>query len=350
MRLTSKGGIAVFATCIASLCMALAAPAGAADNGLYPSDPAARTFTGGTAGWTSSSSFDSSCIPPLLCPNVNNAYVSAGDAEGNGYITSEYTGVAGVGAVAGTTTAVWESPTFTYREFGPAPEDASFTMSRRADVGQLLAVAGNSAEYSVVLRDMSEGARTVVVIAPRTLAGAEAWSSVPKATLEAGRLNSGDRYRIRIESLYKTGTSVAASGAADYDDVILRTAASEGGNGSGGRNTLRSRRLLSLFSSGLSNTATVAAKGRRLLVKVSCPKAIGSACRVTAQGLLRKHRPATAKRTVKVGKGRSRRVVLRVKPRLRAKLLKRKRLLVSEKVRAGGTSATAYKVRRLIRR
>ena len=58
----------------------------------------------------------------------------------------------------------------------------------------------------------------------------------------------------------------------------------------------------------------------------------------------------TNKRTVKVAKGKKRLVVLKVKPKFRAKVAKRKRLLVSEKVRAGKATATAYKVRKLIRR
>ena len=106
--------------------------------------------------------------------------------------------------------------------------------------------------------------------------------------------------------------------------------------------------MLALFRSGMAGTAVL--KGNRLFVKVRCPKSIGRACRITAQGLLRKGKPVTTKRTVKVGQGKSRQVVLKVKPKFRAKVAKRKRLLVSEKVRAGETTATAYKVRKLIRR
>jgi hypothetical protein len=359
MRFTRKRGVAAIAACIASLCAALAAPAVAADDGEYPSDPAAQTFSEGLNGWTASSSFDGSCVPPLLCPKVDNEYVAAGDANGNGYITSSYLGVAGAGAVAGTTTGTWESPAFEYRTAAGDPEAAFFSMSRRADVGQLLAVAGNSALYAVQLADVTEGAQSVSVVAPVTMAGAESWTTIPRVEVKAGKLHSGDSYRVRIESRYKTGTSAVVSGSADYDNVVLRTAAAEAANGNGGkgngsRRTLRAKQLLSLFSSGLANTVTVvghgAAKGKRLFVKVSCPKSIGGPCRVTVQGLLRKHEAATAKRTVKVGKGKSRRIFLRVKPKQRAKVLKRKRLLVSEKVRAGGTSATAYKVRKLIRR
>jgi hypothetical protein len=333
--------------------MALAASAGADDNAQYPSDPAARTFTGGPAGWSASSEFDGSCLPPLLCPRVNNEYVAAGDADGNGYIRSDYLGVAGVGAVAGTTTGIWQSPAFTYS--GSSKPELAFSMRRRAGVDELLAVAGNSAEYAVRLVDVSEGELAQTIVAPTTLAGAGDWTAVPTVLVSSSRLNAGDRYRIRIESIYMTGTGVVVSGSSDYDDVVLGpvTGAGAAKGGGGGRNSLRSSELLARFSSGLSKTAIVLGKGGeagRLLVKVSCPSTIGSSCRITAQGLLRKHRPVTRKRTVKVGKGKSRKLVLAVKPRFRTTVAKRKRLLVSEKVHAAGTTATAYRVRKLIRR
>jgi hypothetical protein len=91
-------------------------------------------------------------------------------------------------------------------------------------------------------------------------------------------------------------------------------------------------------------------KCNRLFVRVGCPRKIGHACRIIAQGFLRKRKPATTKRTVKVAKGKGRRVVLRVKAKARAKVAKRKRLLVRERVRAGGAKATVYKSRKLIRK
>jgi hypothetical protein len=309
---------------------------------------------------------DGVCVPPVLCPSVTNSYVAGDDADGSGYITSQYLGVAGAGAIAGTATGTWESPAFTYQSAGNAPEAAYFSISRRANVSQLLAVAGNSAEYAVQLVDVSEGGQPVSVIAPATMAGAQSWTTVPRATIRAGRLNSGDSYRVRIESAYKTGTSVVVNGSADYDNVVLRTAAAEaanggngggsgnGGSGNGGRNELRSAELLSLFSNGQSSTATLVGSGQvkagTVRVRIACPRKIGAACRVTAQGLLSKHRPATAKRRVRIGKGKSRLVALKVKPKARAKVAKRKRLLVKEKVKVGKTSATSYKARKLIKR
>jgi hypothetical protein len=351
--------LAAFAACALCLCMAFAASAGAEESSDYPTDPAARNFTSSAGNWTSASSFDGSCIAPALCPTTTNAFVPTGGADGNGYITAAFTGVVGVTAVAGTSTSVWESPVFVYAGAGgETPTSLVFTMNRRSSVDQVLAVEGNSAEYSVQIARVGAGGGGPTVIGPTTLAGADTWRAVQPAAIEPGQLKPGDNYRIRITSRYTTGTSVLVSGSADYDNVALHAVRSAGagngkggngkGNGNGSGNSLSSKRLLSLYRAGMAGTAVL--KGNRLFVKVKCPKKIGRACRITAQGLLKKRKPATSKRTVKVRSGKRKQVVLRVKPRFQAKVAKRKRLLVKERVRAGGTTATAYTVRKLIRR
>ncbi len=325
--------LAALAACALCFCAAFATPAGADEND-----------------WTSSASFDGSCIAPVVCPTVTNAFVPVGGADGDGYLSTAFTGVVGATAVAGTSTSVWESPSFVYAGNTSARQ---VTLNRRSSVDQLLAVEGNSAEYSVQLLNMSSGGAGPTVIGPATVAGADTWRPVPAGQIKAVTLTQGDSYRIRIVTRYTTGTSVLVSGTSDYDSVGLTPVGAGGagnGNGGDGRDSLRSSRLLSLFSAGLANTAVVLNKGKRLMVRVKCPKTIGTSCRITAQGLLRKRKPVTTKRTVKVGSGKTRKVVLRVKPKFRAKVAKRKRLLVSEKVRAGGTTATAYKVRKLIRK
>lgn len=50
----------------------------------------------------------------MLCASAENSYQATGGADGGGFIRSAYTGVAGAMALAGTTTAVWQSPAFTY--------------------------------------------------------------------------------------------------------------------------------------------------------------------------------------------------------------------------------------------
>lgn len=165
----------------------------------------------------------------------------------------------------------------------------------------------------------------------------------------------GHKYRLSIESVTAQSTLslslVSGTTNLHFDNVGLTVRSSSGGGGKGGgggngkgpnsnSGSLSDRRLFSLLSNGAAGPAVL--KGNRLLVKVGCPARVGHACRIAAQGLLGERKPATAKRTVKVAQGTGKRVVLRVKPKARGKVAKRKRLLVREKVRAGGAKATLY--------
>jgi hypothetical protein len=251
-------------------------------------------------------------------------------------------------------------PRFTYS--GAAGEDAtalSLTLDRRSDVDQLLAVAGNSAEYTVRLIDLGEGGEALTLIAPTTLAGAASWTSAGRGAIDPESLTPGHDYRIQITTTYTTGTTALVTGNADYDNVVL--SASDGTNGKGkgqgkgkgngaGSGALSEQRLVELLREATPGTAVLGNKGKRLFIRVKCPRKIGHACRTTAQGLLRKRRPATARRTVHLRSGKSKLVVLRVKPKARKQVAKRKRLLVRQKVRAGKVTATVVKSRRLIRR
>jgi hypothetical protein len=314
---------AVAATVALILAFATAASAAVSK---YPSAPASRGFDGSAAGWTSSSGNEGHCLPPLLCATVANSYQDTGGADGGGFIRSAYTGVAGATAVGGTTRGVWESPSFTYS--GAAGREAKaidFSLDRRASLDKLLAVAGNSAEYTVRLIDLSDGGQAVTLIAPTTLAGANSWTGVSRGSIDPESLAAGDEYRIQITSSYTTGTSVLVTGSADYDNVVLSASDDAGrsgkkgngkGNGGGG-GASNSERLEELLRQTTPATAVLGGKGKKLFVRVKCPRKIGHACRTTAQGLLRKHRPATLKRTVRLRSGKSKLLVLRVKPKAR---------------------------------
>jgi hypothetical protein len=186
-----------------------------------------------------------------------------------------------------------------------------------------------------------------------TLAGANSWTDVTRGSIDPDSLSVGHDYRIQITSRYTSGTSVLVTGNADYDNVVLMASDGTSGKGKGkggGSGALSEQRLMDLLRQGIPGTAVLGDKGKRLFVRVKCPRKIGHACRTTAQGLLRKRRPATAKRTVRLRSGKSKLVVLRVKPKARQQVAKRKRLLVRQKVRAGKVTATVVKSRRLIRR
>ncbi len=177
----------------------------------------------------------------------------------------------------------------------------------------------------------------------------------------AATVKRGHAYAISI--VVDTASSVVGTGllsgatAARFDNVALSVLGDRSGGGGRGNNggdgkagsALSDARLRELLMSASIPGAAVL-KGKNLFVKVKCPRKVGRTCRITAQGMLTRRKPATAKRTVKVRKGKSRLVSLRVKPKLRPKIAKRKRLLIREKVRAGKAKATVYKQRKLIRR
>jgi hypothetical protein len=343
---------------LATLALAFA-PAAVAAVSKYPPGAAARGFSGSSAGWTSSTTTEGACLSPILCPSVENSFQAAGGADGGGFLRSAYTGVVGATAVGGTTSAVWESPVFAYAGAGGGEAtEVGLALDRRASVDQLLAVAGNSAEYTVRLIDLSEGGEALTLIAPTTLAGAHSWTGVSRGSIDPESLTPGDEYRLQITSSYATGTSVLVSGSADYDNVVLSASdgAGRGGKkgkgkekgGGSGAGALAPQRLEELLRQATPGTAVL--RGKRLFVRVRCPRRIGHSCRTTAQGLLGKHRPATLKRTVRLHSGKSKLLVLRVKPRARRQVAKRRRLLVRQKVRAGKVTATVTKSRRLIRR
>jgi hypothetical protein len=353
---------AIAAACAAVLLLAIPAVAGAASS-KYPSVNAARGFDGGAAGWDSSSSTEGICLPPLLCASVENSFQGSGGADGGGFIRSAYTGIVGATAVGGTTTAVWQSPPFTYAGAGGAdPGSIGFAMDRRANVDQLLAVAGNSAEYTVRLNDLSAGGEGVTIIAPTTLAGAGSWTSVSRGSIDPASLTVGDEYRIQISSRFTSGTSVLVTGSADYDNVVLSAVTGSGGGnngnsgkGKGGRGggkgtgSFSSQRLEELLRGATPDTAKLDG-GKRLLVRVNCPRKVGRQCRTTVQGLLKKGHPATNRRSVRLRSGKSKLIALKVKPKARKQVAARKRILVRQKVRAGKATATVFKSRLLIRR
>jgi hypothetical protein len=122
-----------------------------------------------------------------------------------------------------------------------------------------------------------------------------------------------------------------------------------GGNGNGGDGDgMTDRRLLTAIGDNLAAPAVL--KGKRLFVKARCPAAVGRSCRVALQGLLQKRKAATTKRTVKIAQGKTKQIVLKVKPKAQKKVAPRKRLLFKQTVAAGPAKATVYKRLKLIRR
>ncbi len=255
--------------------------------------------------------------------------------------------------------AVFESPDFAVAKGG----SATLHLDRQFDPEGLLALEP-AGDYSVSLVDRSAGGEAIVL--EETLGeGAESFAGKDAVV----NVKAGHTYAIRVVTEVASTAKVAllsGGGSLRFDNVRLTEGAGTDGpanpNGPGGpggddsRSSSRtgtssnvdSSRLLALFRSQPAGSAVL--RGNRLFVKVSCPAKVGRACSITAQGLLSRRKPATAKRTVKVGKGRGRQVALRVRPKQLDRVKKRRRLLVREKVRSGKARATVQKSRVLIRR
>lgn len=333
---------------LGALCAVLLASAGSA--------PAATTiYPGGGSGFDESSegwsAGASSCTPAeLLCSSEAAYDASTGNPPGS--ITARTTVTLNlVSLFKGT--ATWNSPSFTV-PVTPIT-DAEMHLESAFDPGGLVDVEPEGT-YTVTLFDLTTGKSTEALSGE--LEGATPFSAESAAVAVVG----GHKYRLSIEAVTAQSTVALSllSGTSNlrFDNVGLsvRSASGGDGNGSGGKNgsgsdssSLSDRRLFSLLSNSGSSGPTVL-KGNRLFVKVGCPCKVGRTCRIAAQGFLRKGKPATAKRTVKVARGKGKRVVLRVKRKLQPTVAKRKRLLVREKVSAGGAKATVYKSRKLIRK
>ena len=104
-----------------------------------------------------------------------------------------------------------------------------------------MAVAGNSADYSVDLVDVTQGGNATSVIDNEPIGDQNSWLA-KTVSVAPGSLTVGDQYRVRITSEFETGAQVVPGGSVGYDDVVLR--AKTGGHGhhhGGGSHSLRHR-------------------------------------------------------------------------------------------------------------
>lgn len=328
---------------LGALCAVLLAGAGSALAATTTFPAGGSGFAESSEGWSGG---PSSCTPvELLCSSEAAYDASTGNPPGS--ITARTTATLNaVSLFKGT--ATWSSPPFTV-PVEPIT-DAEMHLESALDPGGLVDVEPKGT-YTVTLSDLSTG-KSVTALSGE-IEGEAPFTADAAPVAVVG----GHKYRLSIEAVTAQSTVALSllSGTSNLrcDNVGLsvRSASGDGkgdGGGKKGSGSLTDSRLLSLLSGGASSPAVL--KGNRLFVKVGCPRKIGHACRITAQGFFRKRRPATARHMVKVAKGKSKRIALRVKPKVRPTVGKRKRLLVREKVRAGGAKATVYKTRKLIRR
>jgi hypothetical protein len=334
-----RGILAAGAVGLLLICLS----AGSARAATYPAGGA--TFSGGLEGWKVTNSSCTLVGLPLLCTAESGYDASQGNPAGS--LQSKTSFVLNVLALF-KDEASFESPDFTVGVSG-----AGAVSVQRAFSDSDLAKLSPQLEYSVSLVDKTAGASTKAITEMLT---SESGFVTKQGTAP---LIAGHSYAITIAAT--TSSTVAELGitgtaSALFDNVSVTDSSGEGGgnggsggNGEGiGTNGLTDSRLESLLKSSLTGSAAV--EGNKVYVKAKCPAKVGVACKVTVQGLLKKGKPATAPRTAKIAKGKSKVLVLKLKPRRKSVVATRRKLLFKETVKAAKAKATVYENLKLIRR
>jgi hypothetical protein len=335
--------VASIATC-GTVLLAVAAPAAPAS--VYP--PGGGAFSAGLEGWTAT---EESCNVTLLssCDASGGHDASVGNPPG---ALNAQTSVTLNLAAVFDSTVVFESPDFTAADAGPATLHAE----RQFVPGGLGALAPE-ATWSVSLIDRGTGTPTEVI--GETLSDDD---SAFAGQDGAASVVAGRTYALRVEVATTAGAALGLTerdSQVRFDNIALTVQDLGGGSGggvgggdgdagAGGPGGLTVAQLLTSVRRG--DAAIAGLRGRHIFVRLRCPMRAGRTCRITAQGRIRKRVRVTHRRTVRIAKGRSRVVALRVKSRFRQRLAKRKRLLVFQRVRVGDLTATYARSRALIRR
>jgi hypothetical protein len=329
------------AACALSM-LVLAGPA-SAGAAVYPSGGAG--FTGGPEGWTAT---EQKCELlgttelGVLCEGKGGYDAAHGNPAGS--LAAETTATINAASTFKSRVAL-ESPQFTAAEGG----STTLHLDRQFEAAQLVSVAPKASIVATLI-DQTSGVEAPVLSEE---VEAQAAFTGKNATVQ---LTQGHIYALRLATEITSTTKAAlvgASGAVRFDNVSLTTGSAgsggTGGSGSGGSGGSGADGLTDSSLIAGSLTGPVTQKGNRLFVKVRCPKKVGRACRVTVQGMIQKGKPATSARTAKIAKGKAKRLVLKVKPKMKTKVAARKKLLFKETVKAGKAKATVYKRLKLIR-
>jgi hypothetical protein len=336
---------------------ALLVPAvGQATAATYPGG--GSTFSGSTEGWT----VTARCNVPIVCTETGAYDETAGNPSGSLSDKTEMI-IGALGLITGEVTAT--SPNFTATESGAA----TLSLQRSLEVSELISLTPG-VEYTANVVDRSSGTRQKAFAETVTAASGFTAKQGPVA------LVAGHVYAIEIAATTKsTIANVGLSGHTTlrFDNVALTSVAggnpggpggngganggsgghggegAEGGgsgaaNGAGGVSSARLESLIK--SSSLVGPAVL--KGNRLTVRAKCPAKVGATCTLSLQGLLNRHKAATAARRARVKKGKTKSFALVVKPTARKQVKAKSKLLFKETVRVGKAKATVYKSLKLV--
>jgi hypothetical protein len=333
-----RGATAICGLATIALVLMLSVGQARAASSVYPAG--GSTFTGGAQGWEAT---EASCNVPALCTASGGYDGTNGNPPGS--IAANTT----IGLNLLTlfkSTVTLQSPDFTVTGAG----DATLHLDRQFASGSVVDLAPQ-ASYDVTLTDRTAGAKSEV-LTEALPAASEFIGKDHAATVKAGHT-----YALSI----KTETSSTVAGTAllggttslRFDNISLTVdtsggGGSGGGSGAGSGGSLTDRQLQSLIGASLIGPAIL--KGNKITVKAKCPAKVGVTCRIALRGMLNRRRAATSSRKAKVAKGKTKKFVLRVKPKGLKKVSQSKRLLFKETVRAGKAKATVYKRLKLVRR
>jgi hypothetical protein len=331
--------------CVTAAAFCVIAGSAQAATTVYPAG--GSDFSGSAQGWQVTTA---TCTVPVLCTAEGGYDGTVGNPAGS--VAARASIVLNlVGTIKATVTA--ESPAFKVTGAGTS----TLHLDRMFDQGSLVDLAPQ-AQYSVALIDKTAGTQSTPI--EEAVAGATTFAGEDAAT----SVKAGHTYALSITTTISSTVAatglLAGSTSLYFDNVALSVQDDNGGtggnggggNGSGGNGSsggnLTDARLLSLINGSLIGPATL--KRNKIMVRAKCPAKIGVPCRITLRGMLTKKKPATSSRKGKVAKGKTKKFVLRVKPKGLKKVKASKRLLFKEIVRAGSAKATVYKRLKLVRR
>jgi hypothetical protein len=333
-----RGATAICGLATIALVLMLSAGQARAATSVYPAG--GSTFTGGAQGWEAT---EASCNVPALC-TASGGYDGANGNPPGSIAANTTVGLNLLTLFKSMVTL--QSPDFTVGSAG----DATLHLDRQFVSGSLVDLAPQGT-YDVTLIDRTAGTKSEVLTEVMP-AASEFIGKDHAATVKAGHTYA---LSIRTETSSTVAGTALLGGTTSlrFDNVSLTVDTSGGGGSGGGSGTgasgnLTDQQLQSLIGGSLIGPAIL--KGNKITVKAKCPAKVGVTCRITLRGMLNRKQAATSSRKAKVAKGKTKKFVLRVKPRGLKKVSQSKRLLFKETVRAGKAKATVYKRLKLIRR
>ena len=327
---------------LAALALAVLPSTAGAATSVYHPNAQSRDFGTGNGGSTSSQEVTGLCIPTLQCPVLFNGWINSGGTRGagDGYLLSALGSLLGV---AGESRAIWSGAPFVYDGAeGKQPEKLTLRVFRDVNLGALLSVVGNSADYSVELVDVTAGNTATRVIDSQQLVPTQTWTTSGPNAIDPDAMTIGHTYHWRIITHFVYGVEVLPGGGVGYDDVTLTAKTDGGGDGPRG---------------GCADTPLSSAcfDGRRLFINLKCygVKKNGN-CFTRATALKSKNgRRYTfpVVRKVKAKKGKI--VRARIRFQFRSELEQRRSIVLKSVLRTtrhGKKQATEYERLRLIKR